>query len=334
MATNKKASGLTLLDTISDTAIAYLVQGGDKGALFSTIKASVLDTAALTGPTSIEAIAPEIHDLGTVSSGEVTLDADIAANKVTLSGTTMTVAFPSGDPRVSQALSITSTSETDSTITIPQSWSANRGALITSFTLAAGGRVTVSWWHNGSSYEVLGDPLTRSQRLALLALVQSDIASLVSDLAAKAPLANPTFTGTVTVPNQSASDNSTKAANTAYVDTAISAIGAGDGDVVGPVSSTDNAIARFDSTTGKLLQNSGARINDSGDVELYGDGIPGSITLTDASDTGKRVTHTAPETVATSYTIIWPDAPGTAGQVLSVSSVVGTALVMEWVTPA
>lgn len=36
------------------------------------------------------------------------------------------------------------------------------------------------------------------------------------------------------------------------------------GNVVGPGSSTDNAIARFDSTTGKVLQNSGATVNDSG----------------------------------------------------------------------
>jgi hypothetical protein len=40
----------------------------------------------------------------------------------------------------------------------------------------------------------------------------------------------------------------------------------GSGDVVGPASSTDNAIARFDSTTGKLLQNSSATIDDSGNI--------------------------------------------------------------------
>lgn len=40
--------------------------------------------------------------------------------------------------------------------------------------------------------------------------------------------------------------------------------GGGTGDVVGPASSTDNAIARFDGTTGKLIQNSGASIDDSG----------------------------------------------------------------------
>lgn len=38
------------------------------------------------------------------------------------------------------------------------------------------------------------------------------------------------------------------------------------GDVDGPASATDNAIARFDGTTGKLIQNSGASIDDSGNI--------------------------------------------------------------------
>jgi hypothetical protein len=40
----------------------------------------------------------------------------------------------------------------------------------------------------------------------------------------------------------------------------------GSGDVVGPGSATDNAIARYDGTTGKLIQNSGATIDDSGNI--------------------------------------------------------------------
>ena len=40
----------------------------------------------------------------------------------------------------------------------------------------------------------------------------------------------------------------------------------GAGDVTGPGSSTDNAIARFDGTTGKIIQNSGITINDSADI--------------------------------------------------------------------
>lgn len=41
---------------------------------------------------------------------------------------------------------------------------------------------------------------------------------------------------------------------------------AGSGDVVGPSSATDNAVARFDTTTGKLLQNSAVTISDTGDM--------------------------------------------------------------------
>lgn len=42
--------------------------------------------------------------------------------------------------------------------------------------------------------------------------------------------------------------------------------GGGSGDVTGPASSTDNAIARFDGITGKLIQNSGVLINDANGV--------------------------------------------------------------------
>lgn len=46
------------------------------------------------------------------------------------------------------------------------------------------------------------------------------------------------------------------------------------GDVVGPASATDNAIARFDLTTGKLIQNSVVTVSDTG-------GIAGATTITD-----------------------------------------------------
>lgn len=48
--------------------------------------------------------------------------------------------------------------------------------------------------------------------------------------------------------------------------TIASSGGTGAGDVVGPASSTDNAVARFDGTTGKLIQNSSFVVNDSGEV--------------------------------------------------------------------
>jgi len=60
---------------------------------------------------------------------------------------------------------------------------------------------------------------------------------------------------------------------------------AASGDVYGPASSTDNAVARFDSTTGKLLQNSVVLIGDTGDVTGVGTLSAATLTLTNALGT-------------------------------------------------
>lgn len=44
--------------------------------------------------------------------------------------------------------------------------------------------------------------------------------------------------------------------------------GGGSGDVVGPASAADNAITRYDSTTGKLIQNSSATVDDNGTINI------------------------------------------------------------------
>lgn len=51
--------------------------------------------------------------------------------------------------------------------------------------------------------------------------------TVTNALALKAPLASPTFTGTPAAPTQSANDNSTKLATTAYVEAAVAASGGG-----------------------------------------------------------------------------------------------------------
>ena len=60
--------------------------------------------------------------------------------------------------------------------------------------------------------------------------------------------------------------------------------GGGGGDVTGPASSTDNAITRFDGTTGKLLQNSSATLSDVGGIAA--DTLAISTTPTGAGGTG------------------------------------------------
>lgn len=44
----------------------------------------------------------------------------------------------------------------------------------------------------------------------------------------------------------------------------------GSGDVIGPASSADNGVPRFDGTTGKLLQSSGVVIDDTGNIITTG----------------------------------------------------------------
>ena len=53
----------------------------------------------------------------------------------------------------------------------------------------------------------------------------SDVEKTIASLAAAAPTASPTFTGTVTIPTPTAGDNSTKAATTAFVATSFAPLG-------------------------------------------------------------------------------------------------------------
>ena len=85
----------------------------------------------------------------------------------------------------------------------------------------------------------------------------------------------------------------------------IAASGGGSGDVVGPASSTDNALVRFDSTTGKLIQNSVVTVADStgnmagvGTLSINGELTYGGVTLTNGvTGTGKMVLDTSPTLV-------------------------------------
>ena len=85
----------------------------------------------------------------------------------------------------------------------------------------------------------------------------------------------------------------------------IAATSGGTGDVVGPASSTDNALVRFDSTTGKLIQNSVVIVGDTtgnmsgvGTLSVGGELTYGGVTLSNAvTGTGKMVLDTSPTLV-------------------------------------
>ena len=93
------------------------------------------------------------------------------------------------------------------------------------------------------------------------------------------------------------------------------ASGGGGGDVFGPASSTDNAIARFDGATGKLIQNSVVTISDTG-------AIAGAISMQRTGGDLAIGTVTSGNTLITAagsvrlQGITYPAADGTNGQIL------------------
>jgi hypothetical protein len=101
------------------------------------------------------------------------------------------------------------------------------------------------------------------------------------------------------------------------------------GDVNGPAISTDNAIARFDSTTGKLLQNSSASITDLGQASFVGyaqvtantgAGTSGYLELqSNDAGSGTKTLRIQPSNAATTstQTYTFPTDYGSGGQFLS-----------------
>jgi hypothetical protein len=87
--------------------------------------------------------------------------------------------------------------------------------------------------------------------------------------------------------------------------------GGGGGDVTGPGSSTDNAVARFDSTTGKIIQNSGVVINDGGEV---------TVGVWKGTEVGLSYGGTGASTASQARGNILPTYAGNAGKVLAVNT--------------
>ena len=106
----------------------------------------------------------------------------------------------------------------------------------------------------------------------------------------------------------------------------------GTGDVVGPSSSTDNALVRFDTTTGKLVQNSVGILSDTGAISGLTDiGASGSVTL--SGGTANGVTYLNGSKVLTSGSALTFDGTslgigsssyGDAGSITASIGVAGT----------
>ena len=115
----------------------------------------------------------------------------------------------------------------------------------------------------------------------------SDVEKTIASLAAAAPTASPTFTGTVTVPTASANDSSTKAASTAFVMTEL-------GDYLTTATATSTYAPKagptFTGTLGAATITATGVVSDSkGDLRKIPEVTTGSAHTLIAANAGKAI---------------------------------------------
>ena len=178
-------------------------------------------------------------------------------------------------------------------------------------------------YNNAGAFGGITGATTNGTALTLVAPVLGTPASVTLTNATGLPLSTG-VTGNLPVTNLNSGTGATS--STFWRGDGVWSSPAGGGDVVGPASSTDNAFARFDSTTGKLLQNStGATLSDTGAavftgaLDVLGNSTAGSnLKLYEDTDNGTNyVSFKAPDTIASNVTWTLPAADGTSAQVLS-----------------
>jgi hypothetical protein len=186
-----------------------------------------------------------------------------------------------------------------------------------------GGSTTQVQYNNAGAFGGITGATTNGTALTLVAPVLGTPASATLTNATGLPLSTG-VTGNLPVTNLNSGTGATS--STFWRGDGVWSSPAGGGDVVGPASSTDNAFARFDSTTGKLLQNStGATLSDTGAavftgaLDVLGNSTAGSnLKLYEDTDNGTNyVSFKAPDTIAANVTWTLPSADGTSAQVLS-----------------
>lgn len=91
------------------------------------------------------------------------------------------------------------------------------------------------------------------------------------------------------------------------------------GDLSGPASATDNALARFDSTTGKLVQNSNAILTDAGALSLVA-GVTAGVTTAAGNYTVVAADSTVIYTGTGGHTITLVDAAANTGRFLFIKN--------------
>jgi hypothetical protein len=134
-------------------------------------------------------------------------------------------------------------------------WTANGSGTVTSVDLTAGTGISVS-----------GGPITSTGSITVTNTAPDQTVVLTAGTGISTSGTYPNFTITNSSPDQTVvltSGTGITVSGTYPNFTVTNSAPSLGGDVVGPASSTDNAVVRFDLATGKLVQNSGVTISDA-----------------------------------------------------------------------
>ena len=173
--------------------------------------------------------------------------------------------------------------------------------------------------YNGSSGKAIqntGVIIDENNNLATTGSLQSSTSLKLPNGSGAISLQSPTLTTdvTLTLPPNTGTSNQVLTTDGTGVMTWTSI----DGDVNGPGSSTDNALARFDGTTGKLIQNSNAILDDTGNLQLEGYiKTNKNIVFEDPGIGTNTITISAPTPLIENLNVTLPGNNGISGQFLS-----------------
>jgi hypothetical protein len=226
------------VSAIPDAGDDTLVEPSDWNAdhtLTGTVPIANGGTGASTATGAINALLPsQAGNSGKVLSTNGTDPSWIAA------GGTGTVTSVTGTAPVSVA-----TGTTTPVISMAAANTSTNGYLTSTdwntFNSKGSGTVTSVAATAGTGISVTGSPITSSGTLNITNTAPDQTVVLTAGTGISTSGTYPNFTITNTSPSAG-------------------------GDVVGPASATDNAVARFDTTTGKLIQNSVVIVSDAGAV--------------------------------------------------------------------